>query len=103
MESTALADAKAAANEAAKAVEALEAEEQGTTTGTGTGTVTQYSSSVTSCTVDPETGNISLSVELYPGDNPIVPVPVPGAGPATTVEAPEVAEEAPEGGGVPAA
>lgn len=94
--SQALEDAKKAANEAAQAVEALEAEEAsepGTTTGT---TPTQYSSSVTSCTVDSVTGVISLSVDLYPGENPIVPVPEPGTGPATT-------EEAPAGGGVPAA
>lgn len=102
--SQALEDAKKAANEAAQAVEALEAEEAsepGTTTGT---TPTQYSSSVTSCTVDPVTGNISLSVELYPGNNPIVPVPEPGTGPANTEEGPTAdGLSAPEGGGVPAA
>jgi hypothetical protein len=38
---------------------------------------TDYSSSVTSVVVDPDTGNISLAVTLYPGDNPIVPVPTP--------------------------
>lgn len=103
MESQALADAKQAANEAAQAVEALEAEEAAEGTTTGTPTVTQYSSSVTSCTVDPDTGNISLSVELYPGNNPIVPVPEPGSGPATTEEAPADEGAAPEGGGVPAA
>lgn len=105
--SQALEDAKKAANEAAQAVEALEAEEAsepGTTTGTGT-TPTQYSSSVTSCTVDPVTGVISLAVDLYPGENPIVPVPEPGTGPATTEEAPVADADltAPEGGGVPAA
>lgn len=58
--------------EVGDAISGIEAEERGT----GTPTPTNYSSSVSSVEVDPTTGNITVSLTLYPGDTPITPPPV---------------------------
>ena len=70
--------------EVGQTVSEVEAEEKGTAV-----PPTEYSSSVSSVTVDPETGDVSISIILYPGDTPISPPPVEV--PAETErEAPEV-------------
>jgi cell division septation protein DedD len=71
MDRDVLSEAKRIANEAGQLAEQLEAAE----TAAGVGGPTNYSSSVTSCTVDPETGNVDLRITLYPGDTPINPAP----------------------------
>jgi len=70
-----IAQAKEISNEAAQLAESLE---QAGQVPTGTAKVTQYSSSTNSCEVDPETGVITLTTKLFPGDAPIQPEPVPG-------------------------
>jgi hypothetical protein len=85
-------------NEVAQAIESVEAEAVDSTGAAPP--PTNYSSSVTSCTVDPATGNISLSITLYPGETPINPVGM------IPVGAEEPAQTLPEGlppGQVPAA
>jgi len=78
MENPALALAKEISNEAAQLAESLEAQGNGGSTPEPT----NYSSSVTSCEVDPATGNITLKVTLYPGATPIEPPSVSGDQPA---------------------
>jgi hypothetical protein len=59
------------ASEAAQLAREVEAEGSPSPTPTPT----QYSTSVTSCVTAPDTGVISLSVDLYPGEQPITPAP----------------------------
>jgi len=67
-----IAAAKEISNEAAQLVDTLENEKGGTTS---TGSIPTYSSSTTSCEVDPETGVVTLVTKLYPGETPIPPAP----------------------------
>jgi hypothetical protein len=78
--------AKQIANESNQLVESLEAETGVAVPG---GQFTNYSSSTNSCTVDPETGVITLTTQLFPGDTPIEPAPVDGGVP-TPAEEPTV-------------
>lgn len=78
-----LEEAKRIANEAAQLAEQIETSQA--SSGTVTPAPTNYSSSVSSCTVDPDTGDVTVTLTLYPGDKPITPPPTPGEEPAPVV------------------
>lgn len=73
MNNESITQAKARLNQAQQDLETLEAAESEAPT-----QPSAYSSTVSSCEVDPETGNIQISLTLYPGDYPVTPPPAPG-------------------------
>lgn len=77
------------AAEAAQLAEQLAAQDTGGTPAPAT----DYSSSVSSVSVDPDTGAITTILVLYPGDTPIEPAPADKAQtePPNTAEAQEAA------------